>query len=112
MVSSAVEEYIADEVASAQAQNLGLIVGINVLDGGDGSSGMSPLNPDQWAMSDAEIRDYGMALIDAGSSCALLAYTYPKLSEDAYLNMSEIAEAMQDLATYGLAQPAGYCGPR
>jgi len=57
-----IDEYIAQNVADAQALGAGLVGGLNVINGGDGSSGIrSDYDPEAWVMSGEELRTYGAA---------------------------------------------------
>jgi len=61
-----IEEYVAENVADAQALGAGLVGGLNVITGGDGSSGIpSDYDPDDWVMSADELRTYGAAWLAA-----------------------------------------------
>jgi hypothetical protein len=61
-----IDEYVAENVADAQALGAGLVGGLNVITGGDGSSGIpSDYDPDDWVMSADELRTYGAAWLAA-----------------------------------------------
>lgn len=61
-----IDEYVAENVADAQALGAQLVGGLNVLNGGDGSSGIpSDYDPDDWVMSSDELRTYGDAWLAA-----------------------------------------------
>ncbi len=64
-----VSTYIAKEAAAAKKKGLGRCVGMNVLDGGNGSSGIRGYTRGKYAMSASEIRKYGTALL-ARPMCA------------------------------------------
>ena len=51
-----VSTYISNEVAAAKKKGLGLMVGLNVLDGGNGSSRIAGYTRGKYAMSASEIR--------------------------------------------------------
>jgi hypothetical protein len=105
-----VEEYLAEEVASAKAQGLGLMAGMNVINGGDGSSGIA--SPEKygarWAMSPEELRHYGSVLIGDPYTCGLIMWRYYEEEEYFYHSRPEIDGAMfelLDLATQSVAAP-------
>jgi hypothetical protein len=61
-----IDDYVAQNVADAQALGAQLVGGLNVLNGGDGSSGIpSDYDPDDWVMSADELRAYGDAWLAA-----------------------------------------------
>lgn len=57
-----IEGYVAEELAAATALDLGIINGLNIADGGDGSSGQPGWRSGRYAMSADEIREYGSLL--------------------------------------------------
>jgi PKD repeat protein len=57
-----IQAYVDQNVADAQALGAKLVGGLNVITGGDGSSGIpSDYDPDDWVMSADEVRTYGAA---------------------------------------------------
>jgi hypothetical protein len=98
--------HVAAEVRAAKLQGLGLVVGLNVLTGGDGSSGLP--GPDKyssdWAMSPEEVVRYGTPLIRHRYACAFLMwsakYDYGSNWADLnyrYFKRPEIRRAMRTL---------------
>ena len=71
-----VNDYIATEVAAAKKKGLGLVVGLNVLDGGNGSSRIAGYSRGKYAMSASEIRTYGTALLSQSYACAFFNWMY------------------------------------
>jgi hypothetical protein len=73
-----INQYIKAQNESATRQRLGLVVGLQALTGGDGSSGISgpPGYTSDWAMSKDELLRYGTPLINSPSSCAFLMWSY------------------------------------
>ncbi len=92
-----VTEYAAVEVAEAERQGLGLIFGLNVIDGGDGSSGVSGVRSGKWSMSAQELMDYGTTLIGTDEACAFFMWRYD-WNGYVYFARPEIAAAVADLA--------------
>jgi hypothetical protein len=86
--------WLAGEVAAAQAKGLGLLVSLNVLNGGNGSSGMHGPAGGKYSMSAAELRSYGGALLDQAYTCGLLMWMY----NSAYFGRSDIQAAMADVS--------------
>jgi hypothetical protein len=112
---------VAVEVAAAKRQRLGLVVGLNVLTGGNGSSGLP--GPDkyssQWAMSPAELVRYGRPLIQHPYACAFLMWSakYDYGSSWAPLNyryfrLPEIRKAMRTLRALADRRAAPPCSAR
>jgi hypothetical protein len=69
--------------ASTAATGLGLklVMGVNTLDGGDGSSGVpgtftNAASVNRWQLSAAEVLKYGLALVTDPRVCAVLSWRY------------------------------------
>jgi hypothetical protein len=86
--------WVTSEVASAKGRGLGLVVGMNVLDGGNGSSGIPGWTKGQYAMSASEIRSYGTALLDQSYACGFFLWMH----DTDYYGRSDIKSAMADLS--------------
>ena len=86
--------WISNQVKKAKSKGLGLVAGLNVLDGGDGSSGFSGNYPKKWAMSASELRTYGSALLAQSHVCAFAMWEY----RSAYYDRPDIKSAMGELA--------------
>ncbi len=86
--------WAANQVKRAKSKGLGLVAGLNVLDGGDGSSGIRGTLAKTWAMSAAELRQYGTALLNQSYVCAFSNWRY----SDTYYNRTDIKNAMADLS--------------
>ena len=109
---------IAAEVRAAKRQRLGLVVGLNVLTGGDGSSGLP--GPDkyssEWVMSPAELVRYGTPLITHPYACAFLMWSAKYDYSDAnahlkyqYFKRPEIERAMRKLSALADRRGAPRC---
>lgn len=86
--------WVAAEVAAAKRKGLGLVVGMNVVDGGNGSSRIAGATRGKYAMSASEIRSYGSALLNQSYACAFFNYTY----DDDYYRRTDIKSAMADMS--------------
>jgi hypothetical protein len=93
--SSSPADWAAQQVKRAKSKGLGLIVGLNVLDGGNGSSGIRGTQPRTWAMSAAELRKYGSALLGQSYVCGFVMWRY----SSTYYNRSDVKSAMGELST-------------
>ncbi len=71
-----VTTWITPEIAAAKKKGLGLAVGMNVLDGGNGSSGIRGTMSGKYKMSATEIRNYGTALLNQPYACGFFSWSY------------------------------------
>jgi hypothetical protein len=86
--------WLAQQVSRAKSKKLGLIAALNVLDGGDGSSGIRGTQPRTWAMSAAELKKYGTALLAQSYICAFSMWRY----DATYYGRSDVKTAMSGLS--------------
>jgi hypothetical protein len=104
--------YAAAQKAAADSLDLGIINGLNLCDGGDGSSGQQGwLGPGFWAMSADEITAYGEALVVDGLGLFLSweydgEETWPDgtIGSD-YLDEPDVQAALAALGALVGAQP-------
>lgn len=92
--SSSPATWAANMVNRAKSKGLGLFTGLNVLDGGDGSSGFHGNLPKKWAMSASEVRSYGSVLLAQSYMCGFAMWTY----SSTYYNRSDVKSAMADVS--------------
>ena len=75
-----IAQFRQESVRAAQELRLGLVVGLNVLNGGDGSSGIDgprdALAEGLYQMSAAEVREYGVVLAAEPYACGFLNWQY------------------------------------
>jgi len=88
-------KWAANQVASAKRKGLGMFSGLNVLDGGNGTSGFRGNYPHRWAMSASELRSYGSALLSQSYVCGFAMWKYTS----AYYDRPDIKSAMAELST-------------
>ena len=86
--------WAANQVRKAKSKGLGVVAGLNILDGGDGSSGIRGTQPKTWAMSAAELKSYGTALLSQSYMCAFAMWRY----SDTYYDRTDIKNAMANLS--------------
>jgi hypothetical protein len=86
--------WVASEAAAAKRKGLGLVVGLNVIDGGDGSSKIRGSIGGQWSMSASEIRKYGGAMLGESLACAFFNWQH----NTGYYDRSDIKSAMADVS--------------
>lgn len=105
-----IADYVAEQAAAAASLGLDVINGLNIVDGGDGSSGVEGARVGKSAMTAAEITEYGEALMDRETFPSLqifLMWEYdgdstPWLDPefafgDLYFNQTELQEAIANL---------------
>jgi hypothetical protein len=80
----------------AKRLKLGLIFGVNYLNGGDGSSGIpgTAAHPDWWEMSTAELVHVGTVLAETPYSCAFLSWHY----EPGFVGRPDVQAALDSVA--------------
>lgn len=103
-----VAEYLAQNVAAARREGLGLIVGLNVLDGGDGSSGREGTYRGAYNMSPAEIRNYGRVLASDPYVCAFQIWR----QDSDYLAQPGVADALSYVAALARLRASAPCRVR
>jgi hypothetical protein len=86
--------WLAQQVNRAKSKKLGLIAAMNILDGGDGSSGIRGTQPRTWAMSAAELKKYGTALLAQSYICAFSMWRY----DATYYGRSDVKSVMSELS--------------
>jgi hypothetical protein len=100
------DAYIRDNVRDAKASGLALIGGINLIDGGSGESGIPGRKPGKlWAMSAAEIRAWGGAVMAEPSICAFLMFEH----RHNYLARPDIKAALAELKAKAEKHPGPAC---
>ena len=98
----------AAEVSAAKSKGLGIIMGLNVLDGGNGSSKVAGLSPGKYAMSATEIRTYGTALLNQTYACGFYNWAWEYFGPT-YYSRSDIKSAMADLSNKAKAHVRTSC---
>ncbi|HKU62784.1 MAG TPA: hypothetical protein VJQ44_16310 [Gemmatimonadales bacterium] len=101
------EEFRDENVARAKQLGLGLIVGINQLNAGDGSSGVPGTtdNPRHWQMSAAELLHVGTLLAETPYACAFVSWRYDAEFEA----RSDIRAALDSVATVARTRGGTSC---
>jgi hypothetical protein len=85
------------EVAAAKKKGLGIVMGMNVLNGGNGSSKITGTTSGKYKMSATEIRNYGAVMLNQSYSCAFFNWTYILGGSD-YFARTDIKSAMTYLS--------------
>ena len=100
-----VDSYREAQVRAANDEGLKVVWGLNVLDGGDGSSNRRFGSSSKYSMSASEVLKYGRSLLAASNSCGFLMWHYT--SE--YLGSSGVNDAMKSLSAEAKTASAS-CG--
>jgi hypothetical protein len=98
-----VTTWIASEIARAKSKGLGLVVGLNVLHGGNGSSGNRLSGG--YSMSASELRSYGTTLLNQSYACAFFMWQH----NTTYYGRSDVKIAMAELSTKAKAHVKTSC---
>jgi hypothetical protein len=103
-----VPAWVAAGAAAAKLKGLGMIAGIHVINGGNGSSGVPGTVSGKWNMSAAEIRTHGTTILNEPRACAFLLYTYLE-GGGAYMARPDIRSAITELWNKAKAHPPTSC---
>ena len=90
-----VTKILTAEVAAAKRKGLGLAVGLNVLDGGNGTSKIAGWTRGKYAMSASEVRSYGTVLLNHAYTCTF----YNWMWDSPYYGRADVKAALSELAT-------------
>ncbi|HEX2218771.1 MAG TPA: PxKF domain-containing protein [Gemmatimonadales bacterium] len=91
----AVGDFISRNVANAQDLGLELVVGLNILGGGQGGV----------AMTATEVRDWGSVLLGSSYPCAFISWKY----DATYLGSAGVGEAMDALRSLAQGRAGKTC---
>jgi hypothetical protein len=86
--------WLSKQAAQAGEEGLGLVLGLNLLDGGSSGS-----------MTASQIKQFGTILARAPSACALVGWSY----DAGYLGQNGIREALDSVVTVARRRNAGSC---
>jgi hypothetical protein len=100
-----VATWVSSEVANAKLKGLGLVMGLNVLNGGNGSSGIRGTKSGKYSMSASELRTYGTATLDQSYACAFVMWEH----KPTYYDRTDIKSAMSALAQKARAHVKTSC---
>jgi hypothetical protein len=114
-------QYAAKCVGDARTMGLQLVMGMNVLNGGDGSSGILGTNSQHWQVSAAELTRYNGNFVTNPGVCALSNWqfspTYPSSGMSAgqlaqvraFDNRADVKAALQAINNAAKARPYRDC---
>jgi hypothetical protein len=101
------EDFIAAQVQGAKALGVGLVGGLNVLNGGSKQSGIPGRRAGKNAMSAEEIRSWGGRFLSEPYICGFLMYEY----DSTYFSRPDIQAAVADLSQMARSLPEKACRP-
>jgi hypothetical protein len=90
-----VNTYLSDNVQASQSKGLGLIVGLNLLDGG----------PNQESLTASQLKDFGSVLLGSSLACAFISWRY----DAAYYARTDIKSALELLSKKAKRHAATSC---
>ncbi|MEO7138108.1 MAG: hypothetical protein ABI037_10365 [Gemmatimonadales bacterium] len=99
-----IDQFISNNVRDARSAGLGLVVGLNLLAGGD-RTGIKGFYADKYAMSASQVRQWGNKLLDEGYICAFISWKY----DPDYFSRSGITSALEDLNEKARSRPKKAC---
>ncbi len=104
------ERFRDENVAWAKELELGLIFGMNYLNGGNGSSGVrgTEQHPELWQMSAAELAHVGTLLAAAPYACALLSWRH----DEPFERRPEVRVALDSVARVAAGRGGTSCTRR
>lgn len=101
-----VTKWVTTEVAAAKLKGLGLVGGLNVIAGGNGSSKLPPLKA-SWPppMSANEVRSYGNVMLSQSYVCGFFMWMH----DLPYYGRSDVKSAMAELSSKAKAHAKTSC---
>jgi hypothetical protein len=118
-------QYRDQHVGAAKARGLGLVLGMNVLNGGDGSSGIAGASLTKWQMSAGEVDSIGRLFAAEPYACAVINWryspNYPRssgMTDEHYASITafdtreDIIAAMQAIREVAAAHAPASCRVR
>jgi hypothetical protein len=102
-----IDAFIANNVRDAQAAHLGLIGGLNLLNGGSSTSGIPGRGKGKYGMSASEITSWGSTFLSEPYICAFMMWEY----DANYLSHSDIKQALVQLTDKARSHPSKDCRP-
>jgi hypothetical protein len=100
--------WVGKQASDAGRARLGLLVGMQVLNGGTSASQLPGTSEGEFAMSASQLRTWGSALVAQSRVCGLVMAHY----EDAYFGRSDVKEAVSIVAEKAAARAATPCRVR
>jgi hypothetical protein len=99
--------WIKGQIAAAKRADLGIIVGLNVLNGGTSASGIPGTKGNFWAMSASQLKSWGSILMNESYACGFFNWKY----QASYNARSDIKSAMASLLQMAQSHVQTPCRP-
>ncbi len=103
-----VTTWVGRQADAAAKARLGLVVGMNTLNGGTSASGIPGTQDGKYAMSATQLRNWGSALVAESRACGFMLYRY----EARYFDRTDIASALAELGQKAEDRQATSCRTR
>ena len=100
--------WVDKQAGAAGKARLGLLVGMNVLNGGTSASRLAGTTEGKFAMSASQLRSWGSTLVAPSQVCGLVMVRY----DDTYFGRSDVKEAVGTIAQKAGARAATSCRVR
>jgi hypothetical protein len=100
-----VKRWMRGQATAARKEGLGLIVSLNVLNGGNKASRLRGLYRGNYAMSASQLRQWGSVLASNSSSCGLFFWNYNR----SYISRSDIRSALGYLSSRAKSRSRQSC---
>lgn len=100
--------WVEGQASAAARAELGLLVGMNVLNGGTSASGIPGTSAGKYAMSASQLQDWGSTLVAQIQVCGLLLHRY----DAGYFARSDVRQAVATLAERAGARAETSCRVR
>jgi hypothetical protein len=100
--------WVGEQASAAGEARLGLLVGMNVLNGGTSASRLAGTTQGKFAMSATQLRSWGTALVAHSRVCGLLLSRY----DEVYFARSDIKDAVAAVGEKARAHAATSCRVR
>ena len=90
-----VTSWVTGEISKAKSKGLGIFVGLNAINGGNGSSGIRGTSSGNYSMSAKELTNYGTVLLNQSYDCGFVVWGY----NSTYLGRSDVKSALSGLSS-------------
>jgi hypothetical protein len=100
--------WVGEQASAAGAARLGLLVGMNVLNGGTSASRLAGTEPGKYAMSATQLRSWGTSLLTQSRVCGLMMSRY----DEGYFGRSDVKDAVAAISEKARTRAATSCRVR
>jgi hypothetical protein len=100
-----IEDFIAENVRDAKASGLALVLGLNVVGGGDEETGLLGYHYNKYAMTASQVSSWGGTLLAEPYACAFFMFRY----NPDYFARPDIQAVMTELSTKAQSLPKQPC---